>query len=399
MQTNLYQLYNRKLNGLTVFRALLEDVLIQRLQKLLRACEESDAETLTCTYGAFTSALFEKNVNFSEALLELVLADENRFLLSAARKEVCPPAICDAAKRELDFFTELAGLSAKAIKTILPEEIAAFLPDWETTALDFYTAYTKHIADAPKKGIHFPPAVDVQNIFPGPDQMEMESVGVGRFHQQPRAEGAEVGVQAMHRIIKIRVVQRGLHGLSHFVQPGVEARNSIGGGMILERQPKPGTHGAGHASLHPGRQRAHSQNARAVHQTVVELGPFMRRIVAVRAPAARQEQFRQGSPCRVPSGSLAAQRLVAALDRKHVKRHALPQRRLARVRAGKTARAGAIGHNRSGQAPVSPLPVPLRLSGRRRPRALRFGRLLFRNGLHFRSVVSSTESHNHASSS
>ena len=85
MQTNIYQLYNRKLNGLTVFRALLEDVLIQRLQKLLRACEESDAETLTCTYGAFTSALFEKNVNFSEALLELVLADENRFLLSAAR--------------------------------------------------------------------------------------------------------------------------------------------------------------------------------------------------------------------------------------------------------------------------------------------------------------------------
>lgn len=67
MQTNIYQLYNRKLNGLTVFRALLEDVLIQRLQKLLRACEESDAETLTCTYGAFTSALFEKNVNFSRS--------------------------------------------------------------------------------------------------------------------------------------------------------------------------------------------------------------------------------------------------------------------------------------------------------------------------------------------
>ena len=57
-------------------------------------------------------------MNFSEALLELVLADENRFLLSAARKEVCPPAIWDAVKRELDFFTELEGLSAKAIKTI-----------------------------------------------------------------------------------------------------------------------------------------------------------------------------------------------------------------------------------------------------------------------------------------
>ena len=56
MQTNLYQLYNRKLNGLTVFRALLEDVLIQRLQKLLRACEESDAERhlhLWCVYFCF----------------------------------------------------------------------------------------------------------------------------------------------------------------------------------------------------------------------------------------------------------------------------------------------------------------------------------------------------------
>ena len=57
MQTNLYQLYNRKLNGLTVFRALLEDVLIQRLQKLLRACEESDAGTphlhLWCVYLCF----------------------------------------------------------------------------------------------------------------------------------------------------------------------------------------------------------------------------------------------------------------------------------------------------------------------------------------------------------
>ena len=118
---------------------------------------------LTCTYGAFTSALFEKNVNFSEALLELVLADENRFLLSAARKEVCPPAICDAAKRELDFFTELAGLSAKAIKTILPEEIAAFLPDWETTALDFYTARTKaHCRCAEKRLWYF---CEISRIF------------------------------------------------------------------------------------------------------------------------------------------------------------------------------------------------------------------------------------------
>lgn len=35
MQTNSYQLYNQKLNGLTVFRSLLDDALLQRLQALL----------------------------------------------------------------------------------------------------------------------------------------------------------------------------------------------------------------------------------------------------------------------------------------------------------------------------------------------------------------------------
>ena len=102
MQTNIYQLYNRKLNGLTVFRALLEDVLIQRLQKLLRACEESDAETLTCTYGAFTSALFEKNVNFSEALLELVLADGFLYRLHKAH--------CRCAEKRLWYFCEISRI-------------------------------------------------------------------------------------------------------------------------------------------------------------------------------------------------------------------------------------------------------------------------------------------------
>lgn len=152
MQTNLFQLYNRKLNGLTVFRTLLEEPLLQRLQALLRACEESDTEALTYAYGAFASALFERNVNFSQALLALVLADENRFLLSAAKKQPCPPAISEAAERELAFFAELATLSSQEIKTGLPAEMAAFLPNWETEALHFSSIYAKRIAEVSKRG-------------------------------------------------------------------------------------------------------------------------------------------------------------------------------------------------------------------------------------------------------
>lgn len=152
MQTNAYQLYNQKLNGLTVFRSLLEDTLIQRLQALISACEANETEGLISAYGAFTSVLFERDVDFSHALLELVLNDENRFLVSAAKGEICPPLIASAVQRELEFFTELASFSSKEVKASLPEEIAVFLPDWETSPLDFREAYAKRIADAPKKG-------------------------------------------------------------------------------------------------------------------------------------------------------------------------------------------------------------------------------------------------------
>lgn len=152
MQTNAYQLYHQKLNGLTIFRGLLEAPLIQRLQALLSACEANETEGLISAYGAFTAALFERDVNFSHSLLELVLNDENRFLVSAAKGEVCPGPIAHAVQKELEFFTELASFSSKDAKASLIEEIAAFLPDWETSPLDFREAYAKRIADAPKKG-------------------------------------------------------------------------------------------------------------------------------------------------------------------------------------------------------------------------------------------------------
>ena len=152
MQTNQIQLYNQKLNGLTVFRHLLQDTLLQRLQTLLCAYTKGDTEALTYAYGAFTASLFERNVNFSQTLLDLVLADENPFLLAAAKKQPCPAAISEAAQQELEFFTELAMLSPQAIKMRLPEEIAAFLPHWETQTVSFSASYAEHMARVSKKG-------------------------------------------------------------------------------------------------------------------------------------------------------------------------------------------------------------------------------------------------------
>lgn len=152
MQTNAYQLYHQKLNGLAVFRSLLNDPLIQRLQELLCACEAGETEGLISAYGAFAATVFERDVNFSHALLELAVNDENQFLISAAKGETCPTPIVNAVQKELEFFTELASFSSKDAKASLPAEIAAFLPDWETTPLDFQSAYAERIASAPQKG-------------------------------------------------------------------------------------------------------------------------------------------------------------------------------------------------------------------------------------------------------
>lgn len=150
MQT--YQVYQQKLTGLTVFRSLLEDPLLQRIQALLCACEAGETSAVISAYGDFAAVLFRRNTDLSHALLELVLQDENPFLLSAAQGNPCPAPIVSAAQRELAFFTELAGFSSQEVKASLSQEIADFLPDWETTPLDFSAAYAQRIAEAPQKG-------------------------------------------------------------------------------------------------------------------------------------------------------------------------------------------------------------------------------------------------------
>ena len=142
------QMYAQKLSGLTIFRGLLQDPLIRHLQSLLKACGDKNPDAIIPAYGAFASALFERDTDLPRALLELVLEDENHFLISAAKGISCPAPVSLTVQKELAFFTELAAFSSKAAKAALSEEMAAFLPDWENSPLDFYTSYAERIAQA-----------------------------------------------------------------------------------------------------------------------------------------------------------------------------------------------------------------------------------------------------------
>ncbi len=152
MNASSYQIYLEKLNGLTVFRGLLQNPVLQHLQKLLLACLKKETADISSAYGAFTAALFTQGIDFSRVLLELVLDNENQYLFAASKKQEIPSPIRTAAEKELNFFTELSALSSAEIKANLSDELSAFLSDWENTPLDFSTAYEMHIAEIPTKG-------------------------------------------------------------------------------------------------------------------------------------------------------------------------------------------------------------------------------------------------------
>lgn len=154
MHSNKFKLYLQKLNGLTVFREILSVPVMNHLQKLLQVLQNDpiDENKLISAYGCFCAEIFKQSTNFSEVLKKLVLENENSFLSSKIKNQQPFPLLQNVAMQELTFFSELANFSSKTCKKELPMEIAAFLPDWENTPLDFPTIYQDFINNIPSKG-------------------------------------------------------------------------------------------------------------------------------------------------------------------------------------------------------------------------------------------------------
>ncbi len=150
MDQQLYSLYVKKLDGFTVFRSLTQTPLMQELKALL--CSVSQQQPDVSRYSAFVSVLFETDPNFSTALRTLVLENENPYLYAAAANKPVSSCIADAAKQELAFLSTLSSLTSAAIKACFDADIAAFLPDWETTPFDFTSLYETHLTEVPTKG-------------------------------------------------------------------------------------------------------------------------------------------------------------------------------------------------------------------------------------------------------
>ena len=132
------------LDGLVVFRGLLAAEPLRSLHAALAA----DEDALTGAVAAFEAALFARGTNWTEALLDAVLEEENLCLRVAAGQDA-GPVLETALNSELDF---LQTLGRAPLDEVFPGA-AVFLPRWETTPdADYHAAYETRRAAMGQKG-------------------------------------------------------------------------------------------------------------------------------------------------------------------------------------------------------------------------------------------------------
>ena len=143
---NFLPLYSVKLRSLVVFRNILSDPAVARLQVLLDT-DVADTPAGVEAYCAFAAALFAHGDDWSAYLLNLLLEDENIYMRASCGTEPVSPCLAECLEHELKFLQELSTFNGEAIRGRLA--YAGFLPRWKTSALDFAAAYHERIA-----GIH-----------------------------------------------------------------------------------------------------------------------------------------------------------------------------------------------------------------------------------------------------
>lgn len=133
-----------RLDALVVFRNLLDTPLLRTLRATF-AAEEAD---LGGAVAAFEATLFIQGTNWTDALLDAVLEDENLCLRTAAGGDA-GPVLEKALACELDFLQALGRAGLDDLCHGAPD----YLPRWETTPdADFHAAYAARRAAVGQKG-------------------------------------------------------------------------------------------------------------------------------------------------------------------------------------------------------------------------------------------------------
>ncbi len=131
---------NLKLHALSVFRALLNDPVIDALIKYFDALEQDSLKLAVNAYSEFISKLYATNCqSLSRYISDIVNDNENVFIFSVGCNKAPSQMLKNAVKCELETLKEVADLnSRKLIKTL---NCAEFLPQFESENIDIINDY------------------------------------------------------------------------------------------------------------------------------------------------------------------------------------------------------------------------------------------------------------------
>jgi len=135
MQKQIGKLY-LDLCGLTVLRGILKDPALNKLMSVLemaatdpldseenagtpRAIRSARSVQRTAAYSGFLSELYKKDTDLGRWLLELLLSDENAYVLKRAKGQLLSPVLTNALNRDLDVLETLSNLDSRGLKDIL----------------------------------------------------------------------------------------------------------------------------------------------------------------------------------------------------------------------------------------------------------------------------------------
>lgn len=134
-----------RLHGLVVFRGLLDDAVVQRMDALLCA----DADHTVDAWGAFCAALFAQTDNWTSYLLSRMTENENLYVLACCRGGV-PAVLEECLSCELEFLQQLGQFDGEELLKGIGSP--AWLPRWRVCEADYAASYCARLDELPRKG-------------------------------------------------------------------------------------------------------------------------------------------------------------------------------------------------------------------------------------------------------
>ncbi|MBO8434986.1 MAG: ATP-binding protein [Tyzzerella sp.] len=136
--------------SLVVFRNILKDTVVNSFLDMVDTIEKGDIAENIKAYSDFVSKLFENNINFSDYILNIVLEDENVYMLEKAQNNIVDDMIEKCLLNELKVLEKLSNISSEDIKKYIGYK--GFLADYKTSNYDFVGIYKERIRNINSHG-------------------------------------------------------------------------------------------------------------------------------------------------------------------------------------------------------------------------------------------------------